>query len=131
LFVADWDDVRRIALALPDTGESLSWGTAAWRVKDKMFVWDRPLRETDHAALGADAPEGAILAARVADLGVRESLIADEPGVFFTIPHFDDYPAVLARLDVIALVDLEELIVEAWLCRAPKRLVAAYLAREH
>ena len=63
----------------------------------------------------------------VADVGVKEALLADDPKVFFTTPHFDGYPAVLVRLDQIAVSDLEELIVEAWLARAPKRLAKKYL----
>ena len=129
--VATWDDVRRIALALPETTEEASYdGLAAWQVKSKGFVWERPLRKTDLAALGDAAPDGPILGARVADLGVKEALLADQPDVYFTTPHFDGYPAVLVRLDRIIVDDLEELVVEAWLDRAPKRLARAYLA-EH
>ena len=54
------------------------------------------------------------------------ALLADEPAVYFTTPHFDGYPAVLVRLDVIARDDLDELVVEAWLARAPKRLAKAW-----
>jgi hypothetical protein len=125
--MATWEDVRRIALALPETWEALSHGHAFWRVKDKGFVWERPLRRSDLQALGDAAPEGAILGARVEHLVAKEALLADDPGVFFTTPHFDGYPAVLVRLDAISAEDLEEVIVEAWLCRAPKRLAQAYL----
>jgi len=126
--MATWEDVRRIALALPDTGERPSYdGLAAWRVKDKLFVWERPLRGSDRKALGDAAPEGEILGARVADVGVKQALIAAEPDVYFTTPHLDGYPAVLARLDAIGTDELEELIVDAWLARAPKRAAAAYL----
>jgi hypothetical protein len=125
--VADWDDVRRIALALPETGERLSRDQRQWRVKDKLFVWERPLRRSDIEALGAGAPDGPILGARVEHLGAKEALLADDPAVFFTTPHFDGYPAILARLERIAVADLGELITEAWLARAPKRLVEAYL----
>ena len=125
--MATWDDVRRIALALPETTEAVSWEHAHWRVKDKGFVWERPLRRSDLEALGDAAPNGPILGARVEHLVAKEALLADDPGVFFTTPHFDGYPAVLVRLDAIADDDLEEVIVEAWLCRAPKRLAQAYL----
>lgn len=128
--MASFDDVRRIALSLPDTTEAVSWGNAHWRVKNKGFVWERPLNQSDHVALealGAAAPEGALLGVRVADLGVREAMIADDPLLFFTIPHFDGFPAVLVRLEQIGLPELEELIVEAWLDRAPKRLAQQYL----
>jgi hypothetical protein len=125
--VPDWDDVRRIALALPETSERLSRELRQWRVKDKLFVWERPLRRSDLEALGDDAPEGPILGARVEHLVAKEAVIADDPDVFFTTPHFDGYPAVLVRLGHIAADELEELIVEAWLARAPARLARAYL----
>lgn len=125
--MATWDDVRRIALALPETNERLSRDLRQWRVKDKLFVWERPLRRADIEALGADAPDGPILGARVEHLGAKEALLANDEGVFFTTPHFDGYPAILVRLDRIGADDLDEVIVEAWLARAPKRLVKAYV----
>jgi hypothetical protein len=125
--VATWDDVRRIALALPETSEGLSREHRHWRVKDKGFVWERPLRRADFEALGDDAPDGPILGARVEHLVAKEALLADDPSIYFTTPHFDGYPAVLVRLDAIGPEDLDELIVEAWLARAPKRLVKTYL----
>lgn len=125
--MATWDDVRRIALALPETSERESRASVQWRVKDKGFVWERPLRKADREALGDDAPEGPILGVLVEHLVAKEALLADDPGVFFTTPHFDGYPAVLVRLDRIGIEDLDEVIVEAWLARAPKRLAAAYV----
>ncbi len=125
--MASWDDVRRIALALPETSERLSRELASWRVRDKGFVWERPLRAADVRALAEEAPTGPILGARVEHLGAKEALLADDPEVFFTTPHFDGYPAVLVRLERIALDELEELIVEAWLAGAPKRLGKEYL----
>lgn len=125
--MASWDDVRRIALALPESGEQSSRGLASWRVRDKGFAWERPLRGADIRALGQHVPEGPILGARVEHLGAKEALLADDPEVFFTTPHFDGYPAVLVRLDRIAVDELNELIVEAWLCRAPKRLAKQYI----
>jgi hypothetical protein len=128
--MATWDDVRRIALELPETSERLSHGQPSWRVRDKGFVWERPLRAGDRQALGDDAPAGAILGARVEHLVAKEALVADRPDVYFTTPHFDGYPAVLVVLEQIELEELRELIVEAWLARAPKRVAAQY-AREH
>jgi hypothetical protein len=125
--VATWDDVRRIALELPETSEGISRDLRQWRVKDKGFVWERPLRRADLEALGDDAPKGPILGARVEHLVAKEALLADDPSVFFTTPHFDGYPAILVRLDRIRLEDLREVIVEAWLARAPKRLAQAYV----
>lgn len=125
--VATWNDVRRIALALPETNEVESRGVPTWRVRDKGFVWDRPLRRKDLEALGEAAPTGPVLGAHVADVGVKEALIADDPAVYFTTPHFDGYAAILVRLDEIAVADLDELVTEAWLLRAPKRLAKEYL----
>ena len=127
VIVATWDDVRRIATALPEVTEQASHGLPAWRVSGKLFAWERPLRKGDIEALGPDAPGGPILGARVADLGVKEALLADDPAVFLTTPHFDGYPAVLVRLGHVTEPDLAELITEAWLARAPKRLAAGYL----
>ena len=128
--MATWEDVRRIALSLPQTSEKLSWGTPSWRVKDKGFVWERPLRKSDLEALGDAAPPGPILGARVEHLVAKEALLADDPGVFFTTPHFDGYPAVLVQLGRISVADLEEVITEAWLVRAPPKLAKAW-AEEH
>jgi hypothetical protein len=128
--VSDWDDVRRIALGLPETTEETSRDHAFWRVRGKGFVWERPLRASDLRALGDQAPTGPILGARVEHLVAKEALLADDPDVFFTTPHFDGFPAVLVRLEEISLADLEEVIVEAWLCRAPKRLAKQYV-EEH
>ena len=125
--MATWDDVRRIALALPETGERLSRDRPQWRVKDKLFVWERPRRRSDLEALGDQAPSGPILGARVEHLGAKEALLANDEGVFFTTPHFDGYPAILVRLDRIDVEGLDEVIVEAWLARAPKRLAKSYL----
>ncbi|WP_410809114.1 MmcQ/YjbR family DNA-binding protein [Micromonospora sp. 067-2] len=129
--MASWDDVRRIALALPETTERGSYdGLPAWRVRDKPFVWERPLRRPDLDALGVAAPDGPILGVRVLDLGVKEALLADDPSVYLTIPHLDGYPAVLVRLDRIGVPELTEVITEGWYARAPKRLAAAHRARQ-
>lgn len=125
--MACWDDVRRITRDLPETREVSSRGLAAWRVRDKLFVWERPLRPADHRALGEAAPSGPILGARVEHLGAKEALLEDDPDVYFTTPHFDGYPAVLVRLTEIDTRELEELIVDAWLAQAPKRLARAYV----
>src|SRR5215217_6974489 len=125
--MANWDDVRRIALALPAATEVTSRGMRQWRVKDKLFVWERPLLRPDLEALGEAAPDGPILGARVEHLGAKEALLADAAGTIFTTPHFDGHPAVLIQLALIAPGELAELIVDAWLARAPKRLADSYL----
>jgi hypothetical protein len=121
--MATWNDVRRIANSLPEVTEGEHWGSTAWRVRDKSFAWERPLRSSDLEELGEDAPQGPIVAVRVPEVGMKEALIASDPQVYFTIPHFDGYPAILVLLDKIDRAELEELIIEAWLSRAPKRLV--------
>lgn len=126
--MASWEDVRRIALSLPLTAEQTSRGTRTWAVKDKGFVWERPLRKSDLAALGDRAPKGAILGVRTAGLEMKEALLASNPSVFFTTPHFDGYPAVLVRLGKITVKELKSVIVEAWLVRAPKRAADEFLA---
>ena len=127
--MASWADVSRIALSLPDAREELRRELRAWTVRDKYFVWERPLRRSDLKALAEAAPDGPILGARVEHLIAKEALIADNPEVFFTTPHFDGFSAVLVALDRIALDELEELVVEAWLARAPKRLAGRYVER--
>ncbi|HEV3283140.1 MAG TPA: MmcQ/YjbR family DNA-binding protein [Solirubrobacteraceae bacterium] len=129
--MASWDDVRRLALALPATSERLSRDLPQWRVKDKLFVWERPLRAKEVAALAGAAPQGPILGARVEHIGAKEALLADDPSVFFTTPHFDGYPAILVRLERLSVEDLEEVVTEAWLARAPAQLVKAYMEQRH
>jgi hypothetical protein len=127
--VAGWEDVSRLALALPEVVEGATQGgNRAWTVRKKMFVWERPLRRSDVEALGEDAPEGPILGAKVEHLIAKEALLADDPGVFFTTPHFDGYPAILIRLPQIGVDLLEEVVTEAWLSCAPKRLARDFLA---
>ena len=126
--MATWDQVRRYALALPGAVEETAYGDAAWRVNKKLFVWERPLRKSDLAALGDAAPTGAILGVRTADLEMKEALLRSEPHALFTTPHFDGYPAVLVQLDKISANSLKQLIAEAWIARAPERSVREYLA---
>jgi hypothetical protein len=127
--MATLDDVRRLALALPETSEDSSRaGQLSWRVKSKLFVWERPLRKVDIEALGDAAPAGTILGVRVPDEGVKHALVASDPDVYFTTPHFDGYPAVLVKLETVELSELEEIVVEAWLNRAPRKLADAYVA---
>lgn len=121
--MSTWDDVRRIASGLPEVMEQTSaGGLSGWRVRNKGFVWERPLRRADLEALGSAAPDGPILGTRVPDEGAKLALVSASPEIYFTTPHFDGYPAVLVRLDQIGVAELEELIVEAWLVQAPKRV---------
>jgi hypothetical protein len=125
--MATWDDVRRVCAALPEVTEASSGhGGQVWKVRDKTFVWERPLRKTDLAELGDAAPTGPVLAARVPDEGAKFALIAEEPEVYFTTAHFNGYPAILCRLDELDPEALEELAAEAWACRAPRKLLAEH-----
>jgi hypothetical protein len=125
--VATWEDVARIVGELPLTSEP---SPHDWRVGKKLLAWERPLRSSDREALsasGSEPPEGDLLGVRVADEGVKFALVADEPRVYFTTPHFDGYAAVLVKLAEIDVRDLEELITEGWLTQAPKKLVQEFL----
>jgi hypothetical protein len=124
--MAGLDDVARVCLALPETTEVTSRGNRQWKVGDKLFVWERPLRQRDLDELGDAAPSGPVLGARVPDEGAKAALIADDPDVYFTTHHFDGYPAILCRLDRLDEQSLTELAAEAWACRAPRRLLAEH-----
>ena len=109
--------------------EEPSYGNRAWKVRKKLFVWERPLRAKEVEQLGDAAPpdDAPILGVRVPDEEAKAALLASEPEIYFTTPHFDGHLSVLIRLERIPRADLEEAIVEAWLGQAPKRLAAAYL----
>jgi hypothetical protein len=127
--MATWRDVSRIIQTLPQTSEERSAeGRFTWKVSSKSFAWERPLRRADIAALGETAPAGPILGIRTADLEMKEVLLATDPKVFFTTPHFDGYPAALVQLTRITPAKLKDVLVEAWLARAPKRAARAFLA---
>jgi hypothetical protein len=125
--MATWDDVATVVGELQLTEER---SPHEWRVGKKLIAWERPLRKSDCEALtavGVEPPQGDILGVRVTDEGVKFALIAEEPELYFTTPHFDGYPAVLVKLAAIDEHGLRELIVEAWLAQAPKRLVQEFL----
>ncbi len=128
--MATWKDVAELALALPEVAEEPAYGNRAWKVRKKLFVWERPLRAKEVEELGDAAPadDAAILGVRVPDEEAKRALLESEPDVYFTTAHFDGYPSVLVRLERIPRADLGEAIVEGWLSRAPKRVAAAYLA---
>ena len=129
--MATWDDVEAIAAGLPEPGTKVRWGNHSWSIRDKAYAWVRPLTKSDVRALtelGREIPDEPILAAMVDDLGEKEAVLAEDPAVFFDIPHFANYAAVLARLDRITPERLNELLTDAWLARAPKRLVKEFLA---
>ncbi len=133
--MATFDDVRAIALSLPETHEAIEGhgGGAMWRTKNGGFVWERGPRKSDLAALekiGREWPDGPTAAVRTDGNDEKEALLASFPDVFFTIPHFDGFPAVLLRLDAIGVEQLREVITDAWIVKAPKRLARDWLAAQ-
>ena len=111
--VATEDDVRRIALSLPETIEKPWFNTPGFRVKDKGFLRIR-----------SEAEGGLVVF--VADLGEKQMLLDTEPEKFFTTPHYDGYPTVLVNLPAIDVDELTELITESWRLKAPKRVLKQY-----
>jgi len=118
--------VTRIAGSLPQVEEGEPGGRN-WGVHGKPLAWERPLRARDLAELGKAAPRGDILCARTNGSSGKQELLAASPEVYFTTSHFNGYPAVLVRLAKISVPELRELLTEAWLAQAPKRLVKEYL----
>jgi hypothetical protein len=131
--MATMADLDELALAMPQATKKLSDdGRPAYLVHGKLFCLQRS-RRPDAVDPETGERMDDVLMFRVADLGVKELLLADERGVFFTTPHFDGYPAVLVRIPQLARLEREELrdlVAEAWLTRAQKRVARAWLA-EH
>ena len=102
--------IRRIAMSLPGAYEQPSYdGRPSWRTKPRMFTWIRP------------DPEALVV--WVESLDDKEMMIASEPRIFFTTPHYDGYPMVLVRLRAVDVMRAKELITESWRLRAPKSLL--------
>ena len=126
-------DLDELALAMPQTTKEVSDdGRPSYRVHGKLFCCRRGRRADALDPLTGERLDD-VLMFRVADLDVKELMLADGRGVFFTTPHFNGYPAVLMRIPDLACIDREELydlVVEAWLTKAQKRVAKAWL-QEH
>jgi len=115
-------DVRRIALALPETTEH---GGFHFAVAGKGFAWAWMERVESKRPR---VPNPDVIAVRVANELEKQALLSLDPDVFFTEPHYDGYAAVLVRLAAIDLELLEKVVTDAWRCKAPKRLATRYRA---
>jgi hypothetical protein len=123
--MADQEDVRRIAMTLPETVEAED--SFAFRVRNKAsksgtkpFAWTWHERVTPGQPR---VPRPDVLVVRVASLAEKEALLAAGPDRFFTEPHYNGYRAVLVRLGAVDEDELRELITDAWRCQAPPALV--------
>jgi len=125
-------DLDELALSLPQaTKELTDDGRPAYKVHDKVFCFHRGRRPDAVDEHGERLED--VLMFRVADLEVKELLLSDTRGIYFTTPHFDGYAAVLVRIPSLARLgrdELRDLVEEAWLTRAQKRVAKAWLAEQ-
>jgi len=124
-------DLDELALAMPQaTKEVAADGRPSYLVHGKMFCFHRSRRpDAVDPATGERMDD--VLMFRVPGLEEKELILSDDRGIYFTTPHFRGYPAVLVRIPDLARLDREELrdvVVDAWLTRAQKRIARAWLA---
>lgn len=119
--MVSWAQIDAIASELPEL-DCREDARHSWAVRGKAVAWERPLRPKEAALLGDSAPTGDIIAIHVADEGIKQALIATQPNVYFTIDHFNGYPAVLALRTNLRATDVRELFRDAWRLKAPHSL---------
>jgi len=126
--VATLEDAAALAASLPEVTETLKWGRRTWIVGEKGFVWERPLSKSDIKRLGDQRPpEGEILGVATEDLHEKEAILASGERGFFTIAHFDGYPAYLIQLNAVGKRVLRAAVLDAWLAMAPPKLAEQYM----
>lgn len=121
------DDVRRVALSLPEVTEGTDgFGFSVpnkGKAKGFAWAWNERIEPKQPRV-----PNPGVLAIRVSGEEEKQFLIGAQPDVFFTEPHYNGFPAILVRLEAIAMDQLEELLTAAWRIQAPKPLVREFEA---
>jgi hypothetical protein len=119
--MADQNDVRMIALSLPETTEAEDHFAFSVNNRGKLkgFAWI--WMERVHPKK-ARVPNPEVIAVRVRDTQEKEMLLASEPAKFFTEPHYNGFPAILVRLAAVDVDELRDLLTAAWRCQTPSEL---------
>lgn len=129
------DDVATMALELPGVNEILGGHgpRRQWQVAGKTFAWERPLTKADikrFGEAGETPPDGEIVGVRVEDLDEKAAVLAEGRKGFFTMAHFNNYPAILIQLKVAKKTDIREALLDGWLSQAPPKLAAEHMAKK-
>lgn len=123
--MADLNDLRKIALALPETvqeGDRIAFAVMnKGKPKGIAWVW---LERVDPKKARVPNPE--VIAIRVRNTLEKEMLIESQPAKFFTEPHYNGFPAILVRLAAVEVDELDMLLTNAWRCQAPPALVQRF-----